>query len=194
MRQDRSLKSAPVPPGRDAPSQSRRGSAAGPESRIIDFWAGVAGTQTPSGIWQDRLFAEAGSRLGTRDAAYASAQAALAQGLSDAFDECWKVKYRWWTARPSMVDPSLPLAMKNPPFPAYVSGHSTVSAAAAEILSVVVPSKTAVWRRDAAEARDSRLYAGIHFPRDNSAGFALGRSVGVAVAMRLALTSLETLP
>jgi membrane-associated phospholipid phosphatase len=93
-----------------------------------------------------------------------------------------------------MVDTSLPLAMNNPPFPAYVSGHSTVSAAAAEILSAIVPSKSLVWNEDAANARDSRLYAGIHFPADNRAGFDLGRRVGSAVVKRLKLRSLETAP
>lgn len=155
---------------------------------LIRYWAGGPGTQTPAGIWQDRLWVETrATPLGRDDRAYATTQAVLAMTIADAFMESWKVKYRWWTARPSMLDGTLRLAIKNPPFPSYPSGHSTISSAAAEVLSAMVPARTAVWRRDARRARDTRLYAGIHFPVDNAAGFALGRAVGKTAIARLSL-------
>ena len=145
----------------------------------INFWGGAPGTNTPAGIWQDVLAQElAGSPTAAEDTAYAHLQSDLARTLADAFVETWKVKFTYWTARPDMVDPTLTTAMPDPRFPGYVSGHSTVSAAAAMILGLLVPGKAAVWMADAEEARDSRLMAGIHFPIDNDAGFALGRQIG----------------
>ena len=101
----------------------------------------------------------------------------LARSLADSFIECWKCKYTHWTERPDMAIPDLPKAMDDPPFPAYVSGHSTISATAATILGFYVPDKKPLWLNDAQTARDSRLYAGIHFPMDNERGFQLGIDV-----------------
>lgn len=96
-----------------------------------------------------------------------------------------------------------------PPFPEYVSGHSTYSAAAAQVLKLwtgsdrfgdsvilpagsseiepgVTPSKpvTLKWNTftDAAdEAGMSRRYGGIHFKRADLAGRVLGRAVADSV-------------
>ena len=153
----------------------------------INFWGGVPGTATPAGIWLDRLWTETHDTLGTDDAAYARTQKILAQTLADAFIECWRVKYTYWTARPDMVDAQIDTAMANPPFPGYVSGHATVSAAAATVLARLVPDRADLFWEDAATARDSRLYAGIHLDADNQAGFALGKQVGDEIIKRLGL-------
>ena len=153
---------------------------------VIEFWGGTPGTQAPAGIWQDRLWTEAqGTPLAADDLALARAQSALARTVADAFMACWRVKFTWWTARPSMSDPAIAVAMANPPFPGYVSGHSTTSAAAAAVLSWLVPERHDQWWADAAQARDSRLVAGIHFEIDNREGFALGTRVGNLAVARL---------
>lgn len=153
---------------------------------IINFWGGVPGTETPAGIWLNRFWDEVKQKaLDDRD--FAIKQSILAQTLADAFIECWKVKYEHWTARPDMVDGSIVAAMPNPNFPGYVSGHSTISAAAATVLAKLVPEKAERFATDARNARDSRLYAGIHFPADNDQGFALGQAVGEEVIARLGL-------
>ena len=148
---------------------------------IITFWAGAPGTEGPSGIWLNRLWTVTqGTKLAKNDLAYARTQKALSQTVADAFMECWKVKYTYWTERPDMAIPGLVTGMKNPPFPSYLSGHSTVSAAAATVLGKLIPSQAKLFMTDAEQARDSRLYAGIHFPMDNEQGFALGQRVGNA--------------
>lgn len=147
----------------------------------INFWGGTPGTETPAGIWQNQFYKtvkdELPFDLKKRDGVYARAQTVLAQTLADAFMECWKVKYTYWTARPSMRIPNLDKAMPNPGFPSYLSGHSTISKAAAEVLAVMVPDKASTWRQMAVDARDSRLVAGIHFQVDNTEGFNLGEKV-----------------
>ncbi len=148
----------------------------------INYWGGTPGTEAPAGIWQNHFWKNIeGTKLAGDDAQFAQVQAALAMSLADSFLETWKIKYRYWTARPDMIDPLIKTSMPNPPFPGYVSGHSTVSAAAATVLSHFVPDKAALWMSSAEEARDSRLYAGIHLPIDNSEGFKLGQAVGRAI-------------
>jgi hypothetical protein len=98
-----------------------------------------------------------------------------------------------------------------PPFPEHVSGHSTFSAAAAEVLKEFTGSDTfgasytkaaasmvfeptlptqpitlmwATFSDAAAEAGLSRIYGGIHFEQANTDGMALGRKVGAQVFAR----------
>jgi hypothetical protein len=104
--------------------------------------------------------------------------------------------------------PYQPATFPTPPFPEHVSGHSTFSAAAAEVLrrftgsdafggsytkpahsmalEPALPSSdvTLSWATfsDAAdEAGLSRVYGGIHFDNANVAGKDLGRKVGALV-------------
>jgi hypothetical protein len=144
----------------------------------INYWGGTPGTEAPAGIWQNFLWTQVGSTLATDDVSYSRVQSILARTLADAFMECWKVKYQYWTARPDMVDATVRPSMKDPPFPGYVSGHSTISAAAATVLGHLFPDHAEVFLRGAQEARDSRLYAGIHFDVDNQQGFILGQKIG----------------
>lgn len=158
----------------------------------VNFWGGVPGTEAPAGIWQNVMFSQV-RNSGLSDKEYAYAQMVLAQGIADAFIECWKVKYSYWTRRPSMDDPSiLPLmGMQDPNFPSYVSGHSTVSRAAAEVLVALFPQKREFWIAEATDARDSRLWGGIHFQYDNMVGFELGKKVGSVVVEQLEVARLR---
>ena len=156
------------------------------DGALINFWGGTPGTETPSGIWLNRYRDVIGNNL-SDEAKRASDYALLSQTLADSFMECWKVKYTYWTERPDMADASIKTAMNNPPFPGYVSGHSTISRAAAEVLGALYPEKAELFLKDAAQARDSRLLAGIHFPQDNEQGFILGEKIGKAVLAKNSL-------
>jgi hypothetical protein len=144
---------------------------------LINFWGGIPGTEAPAGIWQNRFYNET-KKLNLSDKEYAYKQMILAQALADSFIECWTVKFQYYTKRPSMVDPSINLAMKDPNFPSYTSGHSTISATAATVLSHFFPEKKDIFMTDAVNAKNSRLWAGIHFPHDNEEGFKLGEKIG----------------
>jgi hypothetical protein len=157
----------------------------GEDVNKINFWGGTPGTDTPSGIWQNQMYRKVhtilpDNILGT-DQKYSALQTTLAQTLSDAFMECWKVKYTYWTARPDMRDPRIKTAMHDPNFPGYISGHSTISKAAADTLSVLVPRYSKEWLAMAVEARQSRLIAGIHYDIDNEQGFKVGTQVAQQV-------------
>jgi hypothetical protein len=160
------------------------------QSAAINFWGGIPGTEAPAGIWQNRLYFVT-KDLSLSDKEYAYAQKILSQAIADAFIECWKVKYTYWTKRPNMVDTTIDLAMPNPNFPSYVSGHSTISRAAAEVLSTMFPVYKSIWMADAEEAKNSRLWAGIHFSYDNEVGADLGRQVGENFIKGINLTKIR---
>ncbi len=148
------------------------------QERRIRFWRAAPGSVTPSGMWLDI----AGAALATSDpgelpGSQAQALALVARTCADAARECWRVKYTYWTARPSVRMPGLDTANPDPPFPAYPSGHSAMSAAAATVLAALLPDRAEEFLAQAQEARDTRLRAGVHFPVDNVAGYALGQSV-----------------
>jgi membrane-associated phospholipid phosphatase len=65
-----------------------------------------------------------------------------------------------------------------PPFPSYVSGHSTTSGAAWTVLAGFFPGRGRALEATAREAATSRLYGGIHFRSDNEVGLRLGHRIG----------------
>jgi uncharacterized protein YjbI with pentapeptide repeats/membrane-associated phospholipid phosphatase len=114
----------------------------------------------------------------------------------------WREKYEHRTPRPLTVigadDPDWNSYLGNPPFPAYPSGHSAFSSAAAEYIIATVGDrqftdpglstvqtgrsllgistrKFASYRDAAAEASMSRVWGGIHYPVDVTSGAELGR-------------------
>ena len=120
--------------------------------------------------------------------------------LSDAFISCWDEKYRSKMIRPETVinkyiDPKWTPFLQTPPFPEYTSGHSTITAAAATVLTSLIGDNIAFTDsteykyghgvrsyksfRDAAnEASISRLYGGIHYRSSLVNGQAGGEKIG----------------
>jgi hypothetical protein len=149
----------------------------------VRFWAGVPGTVTPAGLWT-----QTARDLVVRDGLdlpHAARVLALTTvAMADAFVCCWDAKYTYWSARPITADPSLDVLIPTPPFPSYTSGHSTISAAAATVLGHLFPADVDDLAAKAAEAKNSRLWAGIHFPIDNEMGATGGGMVGRLVVMR----------
>jgi hypothetical protein len=154
----------------------------------IHKWALAKGTGTPAWLWQEKLY-EYGKDLD--DVTYGHLQKQVAQDVADVFVVCWGKKYVYWTARPFMRIPGFKPVIETPFFPGYPSGHSTVSAAAATVLGQIFPSHKKDLLDLAIEAKDSRLYSGIHFSADNEKGFELGVRVGNAEIEAQQLKSVE---
>jgi membrane-associated phospholipid phosphatase len=72
-----------------------------------------------------------------------------------------------------------------PRHPAYPSGHSTYSAAASEILSYFFPEFTAEFDNLANNIGTARLWAGVHWRSDHTAGDMLGRCVARLIIEQL---------
>ena len=158
------------------------------QKRIADFWADGPGTVTPPGHW-NQIAIDLIRRHRLSESAAARVLAGLNTAQADAFIACWDAKYTYWSERPVTAirrefDPNFLSYIVTPPFPSYVSGHSTTSAAAAESLSAFFPRARRQLRAWAEEAAVSRLYGGIHFRSDNEVGLALGKKVGRAAVRR----------
>lgn len=134
--------------------------------------------------------------------------------LFDGFIACWKAKFMYNTIRPEtvinkMVDDKWQPYIQTPPFPSYVSGHSVISGASAEVMTHYfgdhfqytdtsgkefgIPARSFKSFRDAAlEASWSRLYGGIHYRCDLEQGNLVGIKIGQYVVDKLHLNKNET--
>ncbi len=199
---------------------------------IAEYWADGPKTVLPPGHWQifGQYVSDRDNHTLDQDVQMFFL---LGNAVMDAGIACWDAKRIYNSSRPitairaiyankmipsfggpdvgiQTVDGSMwyPYQSRNfitPPFPEYVSGHSTFSAAAAEVLmrftgsdrfgnsitfptgwskfqtSVPAAPLTLSWPTfsDAADqAGSSRLYGGIHFRAGDKEGRKLGRAVG----------------
>lgn len=109
---------------------------------------------------------------------------------------CWlnKYKFNYWRPVTAFADPNWTPLLVTPPFPEYVSGHSSFSGAASHVLLQYFPNnigfsltyfgqtrsfKTLV---DAAkDAGKSRIYGGIHFEFSNTPALENGKNIAYEV-------------
>ena len=143
---------------------------------IAQKWNDGAGTYSPPGHWNDVALEY------VRDAKMSEVRAArvfalLNMAMHDAGVGCWEAKFHYFNPRPSQLDPSIKTQIGLPNFPSYTSGHSTFSAAAASVLSYIFPAGAESFGAMRDEAGISRLYGGIHYPSDISAGKAHGERI-----------------
>jgi hypothetical protein len=177
------------------------------QTAIAKFWANGAGTFTPPGHW-NQIAEKTATLTGQSLEDSARLFALLNIALADAAISCWDAKYEYNFWRPvtairqadtdnnpnTTADPQwLPL-LTTPPFPEYMSGHSTFSGAADAVMSSVFGSDFGFGDKgdrsvnslrtyqNFSEAADesgmSRLYGGIHFMSANVDGLSSGRKVG----------------
>ena len=187
------------------------------QTQMALFWADGKGSYTPPGHW-NQIAAQVAQSKGNSLAANARLFAQLNVALADAAIAAWDAKYTFGLWRPenaiqdadldnnagTAVDETWRPLLLTPPHPEYVSGHSTFSAAAADVLIAVFGDNTAFsttsstlpgvtrsftsFTQAMEEAGRSRIYGGIHFEFTNQAGQVLGKQVADAVMARFALT------
>ncbi len=185
------------------------GSTRTPEQSLIaQFWADGAGTETPAGHWNS-IARDVSERLETPLIEKARLFALLNVALADAAICAWDAKYAYAFWRPvtairngdidgnddTVADPTWSSFIVTPPFPDYVSGHSTFSGAAATVLALFyrtddvaftatsdfLPGVTRDFNSFSAaadEAALSRLYGGIHYRSANEDGLRAGVAIG----------------
>ncbi len=163
---------------------------------------------SPPGHWMN-IVGIAAQKAGTDFNKTVAAYTETSIALFDGFVACWKAKYQYNTVRPETVinkllDPSWQPYIQTPPFPSYVSGHSVISAASAEVMTrhfgdnfaytdssereFGIRDRSFKSFRDAAqEASLSRLYGGIHFRCDLDRGNEVGRRIGKYIVGKLRL-------
>jgi membrane-associated phospholipid phosphatase len=110
-----------------------------------------------------------------REAAHILALANMA--AFDAHIGCWDAKFAYWLIRPWQADPAITVPIPFPNHPSYISGHSCNTASYATVLAHAFPTETALLEGYITEAGLSRMYLGIHYRFDITAGQELGRNV-----------------
>lgn len=137
--------------------------------------------------------------------------AKMGMATADAFINCWKWKYHFFSERPNtfipqFIDKEWESFWPDPPFPAFPSGHAIQAAAAATVLedsfgktfrfddrahegrerdevrdTDFVVRSFDTFWEAAQETADSRFYGGIHTPQDNKVGLEEGVKIALNV-------------
>ncbi len=187
------------------------------QTEQAQFWADGKGSYTPVGHW-NQIAQQIALSKGNSLSSNVRLLAELNVALADAAIAAWDAKYYYGLWRPidaihnagldnnpaTLAEANWTPLLITPFHPEYVSGHSTFSASAAEILAATFGDNTAFsttaftlpgvtrsftsFTEAAAEAGRSRIYGGIHYEFTNQAGQELGRQVAEAVLNRFALS------
>lgn len=138
----------------------------------------------------------------------AETYARIGMATADAFIICWKIKYNFFSERPStyvneVIDPEWDPFWPDPPFPAFPSGHAMQAAAVAVAFSGLygdkmsfidnshagrsrdavknvdyIPRTFTSFWQVAEETANSRFLGGIHTNQDNVVGLQEGSKIG----------------
>jgi membrane-associated phospholipid phosphatase len=176
------------------------------QTQIARFWNDGLGTAFAMGYW-NRIAQQVATDQGLSLVQDARLFALLNIAEADAHIACWDAKYTYNLWRPVTAiraadtdgnpdtepDATWTPLLVTPNFPSYTSAHSTLSGAAAEVLTALfgpdhhftvgadgLPGVTRSFdsfAAAAAEAGRSRIYGGIHYTFDNVNGLAVGAEV-----------------
>jgi membrane-associated phospholipid phosphatase len=101
--------------------------------------------------------------------------------LFDATIGCFDAKLAYYYIRPVQYDPTIKLSVGMPNHPSYPSGHSCQTAAVVTVLESAFPAERERLEALIVEAGLSRMYGGLHYRFDCTAGQDLGRGVAAWV-------------
>ncbi len=161
---------------------------------------------TPGGHWMG-ITAQVVKQTNADIVKTAQSFALTSIALFDGFISCWDEKYRSSYVRPvtvinELIDKNWAPLLQTPPFPEYTSGHSTITASAATVLTklygdnfafedssdyhyIGLKRKFSSFQAAAAEASMSRVYGGIHYVLSVNTGSEQGKKVGGLVVKKL---------
>ncbi|MEO7394529.1 MAG: vanadium-dependent haloperoxidase, partial [Chitinophagaceae bacterium] len=161
---------------------------------------------TPGGHWMG-IASIAARQTNADEIKTAKTYALTAVALFEAFLSCWDVKYKWSYVRPvtvinESIEQTWSSLLQTPPFPEYTSGHSTITASAAAVLTklygdnfsyndtsdlryIGMQRKFNSFIQAADECSISRLYGGIHYRLSVDTGAVCGRKVGAFIIEKL---------
>ena len=161
---------------------------------------------TPAGHWMG-IASIAARQTKADEIKTAKTYALTAVALFEGFLSCWDVKYKWSYVRPvtvisEFIEKTWSPLLQTPPFPEYTSGHSTITASAATVLTklygdnfsyndtsdlryIGMQRKFNSFLQAADECSISRLYGGIHYRLSVDTGAVCGRKVGIFIIDKL---------
>lgn len=175
---------------------------------IAEWWVDTPGeTGTPAGHWvliENQLVDQLDLNLLQAAEMYGM----VGMALADSFISCWSLKYQVNLLRPvTYINANISQRwrpyIQTPPFPEYPSGHSVVSAAAADMLTFLfgtvaftdsshvergMPARHFTsFEAAGSEAAISRLYGGIHYRAAIENGMRQGRCVASSTLDNIAM-------
>lgn len=177
--------------------------------RIANFWNDKIRTGTPSGHWVS-IMNQVARQLNLKLDRVAQMYAYMGPMMADGFIVCWKAKYHYNLLRPQSyirdyIDANWYPYLITPPFPAFPSGHSSLSGGCAEVMKELFgdmhitdythqqigyqPRSFETFWEIAEEAAFSRLYGGIHYRFDSDRGLQAGKILGRYVLNNIQLTA-----
>jgi hypothetical protein len=170
---------------------------------------------TPGGHWMG-IASIACKKIKADEVKTAGVLALTAVSLMDGFIACWQEKFRTQLIRPvsvinESVDADWVPYLQTPPFPEYPSGHSTISAAAATVLTKLLGDNFSFhddsdkeyigmekdfnsFIQASNEASISRVYGGIHYRSGVEAGAQQGIYVGNYIINKIRFPENNDLP
>jgi PAP2 superfamily protein len=153
------------------------------QDSIAKFWAFPAGTFLVAGFWNS-VASDLIVQFHQDERKAAHTLALMNMAALDALTASHEAKYYYWLIRPTQADPLITLSIGLPNHPSYPSNHAAVSTTNARILGSIFPSEAGRLAAMADEAGLSRLYGGIHYRFDKTAGEEIARNVA-ALALQL---------
>jgi hypothetical protein len=153
------------------------------QDRIAKFWAPGVGTSLVAGFWNG-VATDLVARFHQRERRAAHTLALMNMAALDANIGSHDAKYAYWLIRPTQADPLITLAIGLPNHPSYTSNHAAISTTVALILGSIFPPERNRLAAMADEAGLSRIYGGIHYRFDKTAGEEIAWKVS-ALALRL---------
>jgi membrane-associated phospholipid phosphatase len=114
----------------------------------------------------------------------ARAYALVAMAGADAWIATQEAKFHYWAPRPAQLDPALSVVFPTPNHPSYPSNRAALTRATAVVLGHLFPRDAARLLREAEQAAESAVWAGIHFRSDVDAAKVVGEAVGGLVTAR----------
>lgn len=154
---------------------------------------------SPGGHWMN-ITATACRKSNADIMKSAECYALVSVALADGFISSWFSKFKYNLIRPESyineyIDPEWRPLIQTPPFPEHTSAHSTISSAAATILTHIYgdnfsftdstetefgidPRTFPSFRAASEQVGQSRLYGGIHYKQGNQAGLRNGKVIG----------------
>jgi len=143
----------------------------------ISYWD----TGGPAYRWNEIAFNQLASANNNR---IARAMALINVAIYDAMIAAWDAKYLHQRPRPIECVPSLKPAVMTPQSPSYPSEHAVAAGAASAILAYLLPNNAKFLNDQAEAAALSRIYAGVNYRSDITAGLELGRAVAALLIAR----------
>jgi len=150
---------------------------------LVAYWADGTATYSPPGHW-NAIAADEFVKQNYSEVRWARNFALLNMAEMDAAIVCWDTKYHYFNPRPTQINEQVKTLTGIPNFPSYSSGHSNFSAAAAAVLSYLLPDRGTKFTDMAQQAALSRLVGAIHTRQDIEVGLVTGAKVGQYAVLR----------